>query len=127
MLFFYIKINIYFCKKKHMSILSKNLIKYRKLIKKSQKEVSELIGIEQATYSKWESGASVKSDFIPKLASLFEIEISELFEEKKKNNEIINFKKTSGNSKNTGYVFVINNNESFQKIIEFIHKNIENE
>ena len=72
-----------------MSILSKNLIKYRKLNKKSQKEVSDLLGIEQATYSKWESGASVKSDFIPKIASLFEIEISELFKEKENNKNLI--------------------------------------
>jgi transcriptional regulator with XRE-family HTH domain len=108
-----------------MSTLSKNLIKYRKLSKKSQKELSDILGIEQATYSKWESGASVKSDFIPKLASLFEIEISELFKEKENNQKFNYFKNLGGSPNNYGYVFVLNDQESFEKVVSFIQNTVE--
>lgn len=64
-----------------MTVISRNLRKYRQRnTKYQQKDIAELLGIQQSTYSTWESGeCDVKSEYIPKIAAILKVEIKDLF------------------------------------------------
>lgn len=65
--------------------LGQNLRKLRSKTKYSQLYISDLLGIDRNTYANWENEKNdVKSDFIPKLANIFNVEIAVLFEEETK-------------------------------------------
>ncbi|WP_048512515.1 helix-turn-helix transcriptional regulator [Chryseobacterium sp. FH2] len=50
----------------------------------SQQEVADMLGLDRSTYINWENETSdVKSQYIPKLAEIFNVEIRDLFEEEK--------------------------------------------
>ena len=50
----------------------------------SQQEVADHLEIDRNTYIKWENGtADIKSQHIPKIAEIFNVEISDLFTEEK--------------------------------------------
>lgn len=44
----------------------------------SQAELAQLLGITQSTYGTWEHNVYPKSNYMPKLAEIFEISIEEL-------------------------------------------------
>jgi len=63
--------------------IADNLKKFRNKSNISQQEVADTLGIDRKTYISWESGVSdIKSQYIPELAKLFNVEIGELFREK---------------------------------------------
>ena len=73
-----------------MTTISQNLRKFReKNTKHGQKEMAEQLGIGQNTYSTWETlETDVKSEYIPKIAKILKVEISDLFESKDNKIEI---------------------------------------
>ncbi len=106
-----------------MTTISKNLRKLReKNTNLSQSDVSDILGISQNTYSTWESGnADVKSEFIPKIAEILKVDINDLFRD---TSSAINI--TQNNSNNTdnsinGLVFVLNDKDAFEKILETLN------
>lgn len=67
-----------------------NLRKLRRNTKYSQQDIADLLNIDRVTYTKWENeNTDVKSQYIPKLAEIFDVEISELFNFER-NNSFIN-------------------------------------
>lgn len=55
------------------------LIQHRERAMLSQKQVAELLGIAQSTYCDWESDrTSFKVAYLPKLAEVFKVEITDL-------------------------------------------------
>ncbi|WP_448606138.1 helix-turn-helix domain-containing protein [Paenimyroides ceti] len=73
---------IYIANKEKLG-LGTNLRKLRSKTKYSQLDISDLLGIDRNTYANWENEKNdVKSEFIPKLAKIFNVEIKVLFEEK---------------------------------------------
>lgn len=109
-----------------MTTISRNLGKLRKnKTTYSQKEFAELLGIKQNTYSTWESGeADVKSEFIPKIAELLEVEIKDLFETVSTNIKIS--QKVTDNKDNSinGLIFVVTDEKAVQKIVSVLKENI---
>lgn len=68
--------------------LGQNLRKLRSKTKYSQLYISDLLGIDRNTYANWENEKNdVKSEYIPKLAKIFNVEIAVLFEEEINNVE----------------------------------------
>ena len=55
-----------------------NLKKIRSKTKYSQRDMADLLGIDKNTYANWENEVTdVKSEFIPKLATIFEVDIED--------------------------------------------------
>lgn len=104
-----------------MPILSKNLRYLREnKTNLSQREVADLLNVAPHTYGSWENGKTdVKSDFIPKIDEIFNVDIKELYEDYK-NIKIRNLKKASDNASNNGFVIVLTNPDDVQKIAEIL-------
>lgn len=109
-----------------MTTISNNLRKFRERnTNLGQKEIAELLGIKQNTYSTWESGeVDVKSEYIPKLAEILKVEIKDLFENASK--KIIINQSNSENKDNSvnGLVFVLSDSQSVNELIEVLRKNL---
>ncbi|WP_051230513.1 helix-turn-helix transcriptional regulator [Epilithonimonas caeni] len=75
-----------------------NLRKLRNKTKLSQQEVADMLGLDRSTYINWENETSdVKSQYIPKLAEIFKVNIDDLFDLDKKFN-IVNNSESRDNS-----------------------------
>ena len=106
-----------------MTDISKNLNRLRRNHPKkyTQAEVASLLGIEQNTYSKWESGINdVKSIHIPKIAEIFDVDIADLFKTDKK--EGVNIKQIYNNNETAkggnNIVLVLPDQTSVDKVVE---------
>lgn len=63
-------------------MLGQNLRKLRSKTNYSQQDIADLLEIDRNTYANWENEKNdVKSEYIPKLANIFNVEISVLFED----------------------------------------------
>jgi transcriptional regulator with XRE-family HTH domain len=62
-----------------------NLKRLRSKTKFSQQEIADMLGIDRNTYTNWENETTdIKSQFIPKLAEIFDVKIQDLFDNEKK-------------------------------------------
>lgn len=72
-----------------------NLKRLRSKTKLSQQEIADMLGLDRNTYTNWENEATdVKSQYIPKLAEIFNVGIQDLFDSEQKNvvtNKLENF------------------------------------
>lgn len=110
-----------------MTTISKNLRKYReKNTRYGQAEMAKLLEINQSTYCNWESGLSdVKSEYLPKIAAILGIEIKDLFGSDSSKIEIVqNNSDNKDNSINNALVFVINDKDSVEKLVDFLKDKI---
>ena len=109
-----------------MTVISKNLRRIReKNTQYSQKDVAELLGIKQNTYSTWESGESdVKSEYIPKLAEIFGSEIKDFFETTANKIEITQTNTDNKDNSVNGLVFILSDKDSVDKLVDVLKKNI---
>lgn len=101
--------------------ISDNIRKLRNNQNRSQQEIADLLDIERKTYANWEtSQTSIKSDYIPKLAKIFNVEIEDLFKNSDKLavNQLHNEGKD--NSILNGAVLIITENDSIKEILELI-------
>ncbi len=65
--------------------LGTNLKKRRSKTKFSQQEIADMLGVDRNTYTRWENESTdIKSQYIPKLAEIFQVSILDLFEAGKK-------------------------------------------
>ncbi len=106
-----------------MRELSKNLKRLHKHSPLSQREVADRLGINHTTYNHWVNGITdIKSDFIPKIAEIFEIEIQDLFNTGQSSQKIVNFSinKTMDNTINNGFVIVLTDKDDVNKIKDII-------
>ncbi len=110
-----------------MTTISNNLKKFRERnTKYGQKEVAELLGIKQNTYSTWESGeCDVKSEYIPKIAELFGVEIKDLFEKRTSKIEVKQTIKDNKDNSINGLVFVLTNEKAVEEIISVLKRSID--
>lgn len=115
--------------------IGKNLRKMRVKKKLSQQEVADRLKIDRITYINWENEISdVKSQYIPKIAEIFDVEIQDLFNSDKKiqiTNNIENKDRAGGVGVQKGNVVIniinMNNEESAIKLREQLEKIINKE
>jgi len=63
-----------------------NLRKLRSTTKFSQQEIADMLGLDRNTYTRWENESTdIKSQYLPKLAEIFQVSIPELFDDGEKN------------------------------------------
>lgn len=100
--------------------------KLRTKTKFSQTDVADIIGVDRNTYANWENETNdIKSEYIPKLAQIFEVEIKDLFEESTQKIEINQTNiDNKENSVNNSIVLVVPDKESVEKLVEVLKKNI---
>jgi transcriptional regulator with XRE-family HTH domain len=103
-----------------------NLKRIRSRTKHSQRDIADILGVDKNTYANWENEVTdVKSEFIPKLASIFDVEIKDLFENK--SNIEINFNKQvhNGSSTNNSVVIVMPDKESVEKLVGVLKERLD--
>ncbi len=62
-----------------------NLKRLRNKTKFSQQEIADQLNIDRVTYANWENEMfDIKSQYIPKLAEIFKVELTELFKDDQK-------------------------------------------
>ncbi len=112
-------------------VLGENIKKIRvKSTRYSQQDMADFLGVDRNTYANWERGENdIKSEFIPKLAELFDVTIEDLFTPEKDNSVSITQKHNEGkdNSILNGAVIVITDKEAIYKLAEVIKENIKKE
>ena len=73
----------------YIDIIAKNIVFFRKRLRLTQEELASKFSISFQAVSKWESGSSIPDiNFLPLLASTFNITIDELFQEQMEDNII---------------------------------------
>jgi len=106
--------------------IADNLKKFRNKSNISQQEVADTLGIDRKTYISWESGVSdVKSQYIPELAKLFNIEIGELFREK--SSEIIINQHNTDNKDGSvnGIILLLTDKEVVDQLVDVLKGKVE--
>lgn len=99
-----------------------NLKKLRSKTVHSQKHIADILGVDKNTYANWESETNdIKSEYIPKLAEIYGVEIKDLFENKSSKIEV-NFNKqvNKDNSTNNSVVLVLPDKESVEKLVNIL-------
>ena len=103
-----------------------NLKRIRGKTKYSQRDIADLLGVDKNTYANWENEVTdVKSEFIPKLATIFDVEIKDLFESK--SSIEINFNKQvhKGRSTNNSDVIFMPDKESVEKLVGVLKERLD--
>lgn len=104
--------------------IGNNIRKIRTKSKKTQQEIADLLGVERNTYANWESEANdIKSEYLPKLSEIFNVEIKDLFEDKEK----VSFVNNSTNSDHAsggqhGLIINITDKEAAERLVMLVEK-----
>ncbi|WP_153396762.1 helix-turn-helix transcriptional regulator [Chryseobacterium vaccae] len=62
-----------------------NLKRLRSKTKFSQQEIADMLGLDRNTYTNWENETTdIKSQYIPKLAEIFNVKIQDLFDSERR-------------------------------------------
>lgn len=106
--------------------IGNNLRRLRGQSKKSQQEIADLLAIDRRTYINWENEENdVKSEYIPKLAEIFGVDINDLFQDSKRNINIHQENKENNDNSINGVVFVLTDKESIDRLAEVLKINFE--
>ena len=101
-----------------------NLRIVRERQKITQQEVADFLGVDRRTYIDWESGeADIKSSYLPKIAELLHVEISDFFREK--SSEIVIHQHHMENKEgaiNAGVFFLCTDKETIDQVFDIIKK-----
>ncbi len=104
-----------------------NIRRLRTRAKKSQQEIADLLGVERNTYANWENEQTdIKSEYIPKLSEIFNVEINELFENEGKVKIINNSTNYDSSSGGNSFVINISDKETAEKIASLVEKLVKN-
>lgn len=100
--------------------VGKNIKRLRNRVGKSQQEIADLLDIDRKTYAKWEAEmCEIKSNYIPQLADIFEVEINDLFKEKITK---VNFSsKFTDNNNSINAVIFLTDKEALDKLMEVLN------
>ena len=106
--------------------ISNNLRKFRAIKGISQQNIADILEIDRRTYINWEKDESdIKSEYIPKIAEIFGIEIKDLFTDSKNKIEIKQENKENRDSSvNNSIVLVMPDKESVDRLVEVLKSNI---
>lgn len=108
--------------------VNENIRKLRFKSKKSQQEIADFLEIERKTYINWENGVNdIKSEYIPKLAQFFGVEIQELFRESNSNINITQLhNEGKDNSTFNGAIIILTDKENVNSLLEALQSQLKN-
>ncbi|MDF2551727.1 MAG: family transcriptional regulator [Chryseobacterium sp.] len=103
-----------------------NLKRLRSKTKYSSKDIADLLEIDRNTYSNWENEATdVKSQYIPKLADIFNVKIQDLFDDEQKF-QINNFENRDSATGQQGIIINITDSETAKLLSSQLEELIKN-
>ncbi|MDR2832413.1 MAG: helix-turn-helix domain-containing protein [Streptococcaceae bacterium] len=106
--------------------IGEKLRKLRNKTKYSQQDVADILEIDRVTYTNWENGTSdIKSQYIPKLAEIFNVKIEDLFDIDPKL-QINNFENNDSATGQQGIIINISDSETAKLLSEQIQELIKN-
>lgn len=106
--------------------VGKNIKRLRNRVGRSQQEIADILDIDRKTYAKWEAEiCEVKSNYIPQLADIFEVEIADLFKEKITQLNIS--PKFTDNNNSINAVVFLTDKEALDKLMEVLGNTVKNE
>ena len=106
--------------------IANNLRKFRSKSNISQQEIADTLGVDRKTYLSWETGTSdVKSQYIPELAKLFNVEIGELFREKSSDIIINQHNTENKDSSINGVILLVTDKEVVDQLVDLIKEKVE--
>ena len=99
-----------------------NTIRKLRIAKKlSQQNVADHLNIERRTYAEWETGHhSIKSNFIPRLAEFFGVEIADLYNDETMN---ININQSFKESTVNTAILILTDKEAVNRVLEALKSN----
>jgi transcriptional regulator with XRE-family HTH domain len=108
-----------------------NLRRLRSKTKYSQQDIADFLEIDRVTYTNWENETTdVKSQYVPKLAEIFNVKIDDLFETDKNqyiNNNFDNKDNSIGQKDiQQGIIINISDSETAKMLSEQIQELIKN-
>ncbi|WP_294288153.1 helix-turn-helix transcriptional regulator [uncultured Chryseobacterium sp.] len=109
--------------------IGNTLRKLRTRQNKSQQEIADLLNIDRKTYVNWENDQNgIKSEYIPKLASIFKVEIKDLFLDSDPKIEIIQNNHSEGKETSilNGAILIITDKNSVEDLVNVIKNKLEN-
>ena len=103
-----------------------NLKRLRSKTKYSSQDIADLLEVDRNTYSNWENEATdVKSQYIPKLADIFNVKIQDLFDDEQKF-QINNFENRDSATGQQGIIINITDSEAAKIISSQLEELIKN-
>ncbi|WP_449400104.1 helix-turn-helix domain-containing protein [Chryseobacterium wanjuense] len=103
-----------------------NLKKLRSKTKLSQQEIADMLGLDRNTYTNWENEATdIKSQYIPKLAEIFNVKIQDLFDDQQKF-KINNFENIESATGQQGIIINITDSEAAKTLASQLEELIKN-
>lgn len=106
-----------------------NLKRLKSKTKYSHQDIADLLGIDRSTYINWENETTdIKSQYIPKLAEIFKIDIKDLFEDDVKKIHISNntFDNKDNSTNSNIIVFNLSDKDVAEKLSSQIEELIKN-
>jgi DNA-binding XRE family transcriptional regulator len=97
--------------------------------KYSHQDIADQLGVDRSTYISWENETTdIKSQYIPKLADIFKVEIKDLFEDEVKNIHISNntFDNKDNSTNSNIIVFNLSDKDVAEKLSSQIEELIKN-
>jgi len=91
----------------------------------SVQEVSNFLNVERKTYNKWETTGKIKSEYIPKLADFFQVEIGDLFKEKSSDIIINQYNADNQGNPISGIIILLSDKESVNQLVEVVRERFE--
>ena len=89
----------------------------------SQQLVADFLGVDRKTYVSWESGtADIKSSFLPRIATLFQVEINDLFRKKMNSVTITHNSENKNVSANNSVVVLLTDKDAVAQLVDIIKK-----
>jgi transcriptional regulator with XRE-family HTH domain len=103
-----------------------NLKRLRSKTKYSSQDIADLLEVDRNTYSNWENEATdVKSQYIPKLADIFNVKIQDLFDDEQKF-QINNFENRDSATGQQGIIINISDSETAKLLSSQLEELIKN-
>lgn len=118
--------------KNNNKAIGTNLKKLRSKTKYSQQDIADMLEVDRVTYTNWENETTdVKSQYIPKLAEIFGVNIQDLFTTDHKtrivNNNFDNKDSSIGQKDiQQGIIINISDSETAQQLAEKIKELVQN-
>jgi len=91
----------------------------------SQQEIADFLNVDRKTYVSWESGAGIKSSYIPKLAEFLHVEINDLFREKPAEIVINQHNSDNKDTSINGIILLLTDKEAVEQLVEVMKSKLE--